>query len=184
MNVIQSKDTTMMKWLRRFFRRITGISTPVGGISWKSSDNSLSKLPTFSKPIYMTYSDNDDFILFLDSNEHRIVFLDTCIDASVTFKKQFEFAEKVKVDLHVIASGTFSGVELPLPNKQGDRITATFYFSDNPVLRYSAGGTGIITVGFNGFFEVSRTAYSGPTTAFHLKEIKASLETKVEILNR
>ncbi len=39
-------------------------------------------------------------------------------------------------------------------------------------------------IGINGFFEVSRTFHGGPTTAFHLKEVRASLESKIDILNR
>ena len=171
-----------MERLRHLLSRIRGISTPLGGVSW--SPSRVSKVPAYREPIYITNSDNDDFISFLETNDRRIVFLDTHLDASVTFKEQVETINKERLDLEFITSGKLNGVSLPLPNKKDDRVTVTFYFTDGHVLKYSAGGTGIITIGFRGFFEVSRTFHSGPTTAFHLKEIGASLEEKVDILNR
>ncbi|MFH1908177.1 MAG: hypothetical protein ABIL11_12485 [Chloroflexota bacterium] len=174
----------MSEWLRHIFRRITGISTPFGGISWHSSATAVSKVPTLRETIYITWPENHEIISFLGTNDRRIIFLDTHIDASVAFKEQFEIVEKERIDLDLITSCAFSGVPLPLPNREGNLVTVTFSFNDDHVLKYSAGGTGIITVGINGFFEVSRTFHGGPTTAFHLKEVKASLEAKVDILNR
>jgi hypothetical protein len=59
-----------------------------------------------------------------------------------------------------------------------------FYINDDHVLNFSAGGPGIVRVDINGFFEVSRTFHGGPTTSFHLKEGRASLETRIDLLNR
>jgi hypothetical protein len=174
----------MSKWLRHIFRRITGFSTPLGGISWNPSATTVSKVPTLRETIHVTWPENDKIISFLENNDHRIIFLDTDIDASVSFKEQFEIVEKNRIDLHRIASGAFNGMPLPLPNRKRDLVAVTFYFNDDHVLRCSAGGTGIITVRITGFFEVSRTFHGGPSTDFHLKEIKASLEAKVDILNR
>ena len=174
----------MSEWLRHIFRRINGISTPFGGISWHSSATAVSKVPTLRETIHITWPENHEIISFLETNDRKIIFLDTHIDASVSLKEQIEIVEKEKIDIDLIASGAFSGVPLPLPNREGELVIITFYFNDDHVLNYSAGGTGIITVGINGFFEVSRTFHSGPTTAFNLKEVKASLEAKIDILNR
>ena len=177
-------EITMIEWFRHIFRRITGISTPFGGISWSPSENRLIKVPTLREPIYITYPDNHEIISFLETNDRRIVFLDTYIDASVVLKEQREIVEKEKLDLGIITSCAFNGAPIPLTNKEGHLVTVTFYFSDDHILKYSAGGPGVITVGINGFFEISRTFHGGPTTAFHLREVSASLEAKVNILNR
>jgi len=173
-----------MKRLRDFFRRITGISTPVGGVSWSLPETRIGKVPIFREPIYITSPYNDEFISFLETNTGGIVFLDTHIDASVTFMEQFEIVNKEGLDLDTITSGKFSGVILPLPNKKGLLLKLTFYFTESHVLKYSSGGTGLITVDVKGFFEISRTLHGGPSTVFHLKEIEASLEDRVAILNR
>ncbi len=174
----------MIERLRKIFRRITGVSTPLGGISWNPSETRVAKVSTFREPIYITYPNNHSIISFLEANDRKIVFLDTHIDASVSIKEQWELAERKGLNLELIASGEFSGMPLPLPNKENSLVTLTFHFSDDHVLKYSTGGTGIVTVDINGFYEVSRTFHGGPTTAFHLKEVKASLEAKIDILNR
>lgn len=174
----------MIHWLRNIFYRITGISTPLGGISWKPSDSRAGIVPKYHGPINLTSPENCDIIAFLEANDHKIVFLDTYIDASVSFEEQWKFAEREKLNLELIAAGQFSGKTLSLPNREGDLITATFYFNDDHVINSSAGGTGIITVDFCGFFEISRTGHSGPTTAFHLKEVKATLEARIDMLNQ
>jgi hypothetical protein len=173
----------MIEWLRQIFRRITGISTPFGGINWSPSATSLSKVPIFRGSIYITSPDNHELISFLGANDGKIVFLDTHIDASVSLKEQFELIEKEDIDISLIASGEFSGAALHLPNKQDSFITATFYFNDDHVLKSSSGGTGIVTVKIRGFFDITQT-FSGSSTAFHLKEVKTSLEAKVDMLNR
>jgi len=173
----------MFKWVKHILSCISGISTPFGGISWDSKEPKNSKVPTFSDPIYVTYTENHNFISFIESNDNRIIFLKTFLDASVSLKEQYDLVEKEGIDIDLIASCKFHGVALPLPNKEGRIVTITFYFKDDHILKFSAGGTGIVRVGITGFFEVSRTFHGGPTTAFHLNEIKASLETKVDILN-
>jgi len=174
----------MIGWLRGIFRRITGISTPLGGISWNPSAPKASTVPTFLGPICITYPANQEFISFLRINDGRIVFLNTYLDASVSAQEHFETAEKGGIDLDLITSCAFSGVPLPLPNGEGSLVTLTFYFCSTHVLKYSSGGTGIVTVGINGFFEISRTFHGGPTLAFHLKEVDAPLELKIDFLNR
>lgn len=172
-----------MERLRRFLRRITGISTPIGGISWNQSESKANEVPTFDEQIYVTDSGNETFIAFLDANDGRIVFLKANLDASVATQKQFEVVEEEGLDLDRISSGRFSGIPLPLPNEENKLVSVVFHFSDRHVLTYSAGGTGVVTVGVTGFFEVSRTFHGGPSTAFHLKEIDAPLEFRLDLLN-
>ena len=102
----------MVEWLRRIFRRITGVSTPLGGISWSPSATSLSRVPIFRGSIYVTSSDNDEVISFLEGNEGKIAFLDTYIDASISTKEEFRLIEKENIDIGLIASGEFSGAPL------------------------------------------------------------------------
>jgi hypothetical protein len=174
----------MIERFRRILRQITGISTPLGGISWNTSATGAATVPMFAEAIYITYPENHRFILFLEDNDGKIVFLNACLDASVALAEQLEAVEREALDLDLIASGRFSGVLLPLPNREGRLVTATFHFCEDHVLTSSAGGTGILTVDISGFFEVSRTFRGGPTTAFHLKEVDAPLDLKVEFLNR
>lgn len=174
----------MFKWISHVLSRITGVSTPLGGISWTQPEARTSKVPTLSEPIYITYAENQKVISFLEVNDNRIVFINTFLDASVSTEEQYNLVEKERLDIDSIVSCEFSGVPLPLPNKEGRLVTITFHFSADHVLNFSAGGTGIVRVGIDGFFGVSRTFHGGPTTAFHLKEVKASLEAKIDILNR
>ncbi len=177
-------QSSKMERLRRALRRITGFSTPLGGISWDLSESKTNEIPIFDKEIYVTYSGNETFISFLDANEGGIVFMRSTLDASMATTKQFEMAEKEGLDLDRISSGQFSGIPLPLPNEGKKLVSVAFHFSDRHVLTYSAGGTGMVTVGITGFFEVSRTLHGGPSTVFHLTEIDAPLELKHDFLNR
>jgi hypothetical protein len=153
---------------------------------WHQQNDKLhkeGKIPKFSGTISITYPANEEIISFLETNNRRIVFLDTHIDASVGIEEQWKIVQKERIDLDLITSGKFSGIPLPLPNKDGI-VNVTFYFRDDHALRFSAGGTGVVMVSINGFFEVSRTVHRGPTLAFHLDEIEASLEKKIEMQNR
>ncbi|MDA8103747.1 MAG: hypothetical protein M0Z71_00040 [Nitrospiraceae bacterium] len=125
----------MIRWLRRILSRITGISTPLGGISWRPSETTIPKVSTSHKPIYVTYPENHEIISFLEANDRKIVFLDTYIDASVSIREQVDIVEKEGIDLDLLTSGSFSGMPLPLPNKEGNLITVTFYFTDDHILK-------------------------------------------------
>ena len=105
----------MIQWLYRIIRRVTGISTPFGGISWNSSPSKIASVPTCRGPICITFPGNEALLPFLNVNESKIVFLDAQLDASTGFPEQFEMIEREKLDLDLIASGNFSGVPLPLP---------------------------------------------------------------------
>jgi hypothetical protein len=169
-------------WIYLFKRRqITGISTPFLGLSWLPPKENSSKIAIFNGSINLTSIDNEAIISFLESNNRKIVFIDTDIDASVGSKEQFDIQQMGEINL---LSSEINGKAFNIPNKSRGLITVTFYFCDGHVLNNSHGGTGLNIVDVNGFFEVSRTAHGGPTTAFHLKEISATLEEKASMLNR
>ena len=173
----------MMDWLRRTLSRITGVSTPLGGISWSPTASSEKTVQTFSEEIFITSCGNREFISFLEANDGRIVFLKTHLDASVATREQHELVEKEAVDIDRIASCSFDGMPLPLPNEDGNLVSVAFNFSEHHVLNYSAGGTGVVMVGITGFFEISRTFHGGPSMIFHLREFDAPLEFRVDFIN-
>jgi hypothetical protein len=105
------------------------------------------------------------------------------LDFSIFNKEQLETAEKEGIDPELFSEGNFGAVALPLPNRAGNRITITFYFSEGHTPKYSAGGTGMLTAHVNGFFEISKSFWSGPSIAFHLREHTAPLEARIEFLN-
>lgn len=182
----------MFRWARSIASRITGISTPFGGVSWRLPERSEERpersgqgnLPSFHGHIYITYSGNDKYIDFLEANNRRIVFLEAHVDASIAIEEQHQIVQEEQIDLHQIASGSFGGVSLPLPNKRGTLTSIVFYFSNGHKLRCSQGGTGIVTVGVSGFFEVAKTYHGGPSTTFYLTEVGISTETKISIFNQ
>lgn len=165
----------MFQWLRR----ITGFSTPLGGLSWSPSKDGHDIVPTFAGEIFLTSEGNDEFISFLDKNTKRIVFLNAIIDASVTIQSQVDFVKSENIDLDYLASGKFSREVYFLQKNLGKLAYVAFYFLENHVLNSSFGGTGIIQVSINGFFEVSPSFHGGPSTVFYLKEIEASLEKTI-----
>ena len=133
----------MVKQIFRWLRRVTGISTPFGGLSWSPSRHRRDDIPTFNGTILFTSEGNDEFILFLDKNAGRIVFLKADIDACVATQKEFEFAESEKIDLDLITSGSLSGHIFPLQNDLGRIAYVAFHFTGNRALNVSFGGTGM-----------------------------------------
>ena len=172
-----------MKWLTKTFARLTGISTPLGGLSW-SRRPPTQTVRTFQGTVQLTSAGNKPFISFLKSNCGRIVFLRAHLDACVATEENYAIIEAESLDIDRIASGSFSGIALPLPNSEGQLLYATFYFLDDHPLRSSAGGTGVVIVEITGFFEVSRTAHGGPSQIFHLREFDAPLEFRVDFVNQ
>src|SRR5690606_11936036 len=125
-----------------------------------------------------------EFLDFLEPNDGRIVFLKTHIDACVATEENYKLIEEEAIDIDRIASGTFNGMALPLPNEIGQLVSVTFHFSEGHKLNYSSGGTGVVTVGVTGFFQVSRTFHGGSTVMYHLREFEAPLEFRVSFVNQ
>jgi hypothetical protein len=172
----------MIEKIFRWLRRITGFSTPIGGISWSPSKTKYDDIPKYNGLILITSGSNDDLISFLEKNSGRIVILDAIIDASVSTLEEIEFVKKNDIDLAPFTSG--GNGTYPLRNTLEGLFYIKFHLAPNHVLNYSAGGTGIVTVSMNGFFELSSTFHGGPSTMFHLKEIEVPLEARLELLNR
>lgn len=175
----------MVKRFRNWLRHITGISTPLGGVSWSNTDSWVGEVSIFQNPICITHPNNDDFIVFLEVNRGgKIVLVDSYLDASVSTKQQYDMTQTRQIDLNLITSGAFSGVPLPLPNIEDKLIDVCFHFLDDHVLTYSSGGTGIVTVPIHGFFEVTKTLHGGPSAIYHLRELTVPVEVKVAVKNR
>lgn len=172
----------MIEKIFHWFRRITGISTPIGGISWSPSKTKYDDIPRYNGLILITSGNNDELISFLEKNSGYIVILDTIIDASVTTLDQIAFVEESNINLDPFSSG--GNKTYPLRKTSGELFYVEFNLAPNHVLNFSAGGTGIVTVAMHGFFEISSTFHGGPSTMFHLKEIEVPLEARIELLNR
>ncbi len=163
--------------------RIRGVSTPLGGISW-APEPSEKMVRSFTDVICVTSPGNERFIGFLRSNDGRIAFLTTHIDACVATEENYRIVDREQLDIDRIAAGDFSGMLLPLPNDAGELVAVTFYFSDRHQLLSSAGGTGVVTVRIVGFFEISSTLHGGPSVQYHLRELDASMDFRVDFMNR
>jgi hypothetical protein len=168
----------------QWFSRITGFSTPFGGLSWSPPESKHDDVPIFDGPILLTSDGNDAFISFLDKNSGKIIFLDSVFDASVAIQDQIAFVEVENLDLELLTSGNFDGISYLLQNNLGKLVYVAFHFAENHVLNVSHGGTGTIMVPVTGFFEVSPSLHGGPSVVFHLKEIEAQLEARLAFLNK
>ena len=148
----------MFEWLRR----ITGISTPIGGLSWSANNEDV---PVFGGEICITCDvpQNRLFVDFTGTNVGRIVFLKLYLDSSVALERQTRWVDEQRLDLSAVASGRFSGVHLPFPNDVGELLSITFHFLPEHIVSPSHGGTGIIMLETIGFFEVSITYHGGPS---------------------
>jgi hypothetical protein len=180
--VILREAVVMVSKLKALLGRITGVSTPFGGLQWDRASTDAVSIARFDGTFCITMSANDAFIGFLESNDSKVVFLNAYLDASVALEEQWDRVEQERIDLDLISSGRFSGISLPLPNRADALTSAVFHFLDGHVLTPSSGGTGTLMVNITGFFEVSRTFHGGPSMTFHLKEIEASLTLKAKFM--
>lgn len=140
---------------------------------------------TFNRRISLTDADDDGFIGFLDRNHARVVFLNAVLDACVATGRQHLWMEALiasGLDVDRLWAGQLDGLVLPLDVGDPPHVTVTFNLLPGHTLLASAGGTGVLTMDLRGFFEVTQTFHSGPTTAFHLREVAAPMETLAERL--
>ena len=79
--------------LKQFLRRITGFSTPVGGLSWELSHREP-PIETFVETVCITLAENDAFIRFLERNTGKLVFFDVWLDSSVAMEEQSRRVEE------------------------------------------------------------------------------------------
>lgn len=167
----------------KWFRRITGISTPLGGISWTPGAGQPD-IETFDDVFCITLAENQSLVEFLHRNDGRIVFMNADLDATVALDEQWARVESEHIDLDRIGGGDLNGLPIALPNKDQRLVGVTFYFREGRVLNASHGGTGVLMVNIAGFFDVSTTFHGGPSTAFHLKEVDAPLALRAEFMRR
>ena len=172
----------MFDWITNILRRINGISTPVGGLSWSSNDQD--DPPTFDGVICITcvVPDNQSFLEFTNRNVGRIVFLNSHIDSSMALERQERWVKEQLIDLDALSSGRFSGRTLAFPNEAMELVSVVFHFRDGHVLSPSHGGTGILMIEVIGFFEISFTFHGGPSRAIHLKEVEAPFDLRARLM--
>lgn len=164
-----------MKLGRKFWKRITGISTPVGGLSWEPKSNEA-PIESFVGTVCITLAENDAFIRFLERNTGKIAFVDAWLDSSVAIEEQWRRAEEEGLDLDEFSSGRLSGATLPLPSRGQDIVGAKFHLLGDRLLHLSTGGTGTLRCQVTGFFHVSTALHSGPSRTFHLREVEAPID--------
>jgi len=157
----------MIELLRKIVRSIPAISKVLDNIPWIKGY----KAQTFCDPINVKLPDNRDIVLFLQTNDNQIVFLDTYIDVSASDGNQLKTIEKDH-DSGVIISSQFSGLSLPLAySGRNCSVAVILSFCDNHILKYSQ-ETNLTRFEIRGYFRVSRT-YHGWTAVFQHTEMKA-----------
>lgn len=156
-----------------FLRRITGVSTPIGGISWAEQKP---RIPIFVGLVNLTWNENQAFFDFLMAHTGKTVGLNVEIDASLSLVSQLEFLKQSSEEFQRIHDCELSGVTIPLPNESGMCVWLTFNLLGSRRLLRSHGGTGIFRMPLKGIFDVIRTAHSGPAVHFHITEEDAGVE--------
>jgi hypothetical protein len=165
--------------LVKSLKRVTGISTPLGGVSWDSS-TALS-IPKFTQPIYLTGGDNGHFVTFLKANDRRLIALNLSLDASIGTEQQHEYVAGKKTVFEQIHSCKLHDLAIPLPCRDHHIVYLKLHFCDPHHQVYSSGGTGVFVLPVRGVFEVVATHHGGPSIIFHLKEVVAPIDVQVSV---
>jgi hypothetical protein len=164
--------------LVEILRRITGVSTPLGGISWAEQKP---RIPKFEGVVNLTWNENRPFLDFLSANAGKTVGLNVEIDASISVPSQEDFLNESPDAFARIHDCELSGVAIPLPNDTGMCVWLTFNLLNARRLMPSHGGTGIFQMSLKGIFEVVRTAHGGPSSHFHITEEEADVEFRLAV---
>jgi hypothetical protein len=172
-----------MKFFNKLVGRITGISTPLGGLSWDPRADA-SGLDSFHGRVSITSQADEGFVTFLEQNSDRLAFVDIVIDACVATSEQEACVEQESLDLDRLCTGRISGMHLPVPNGVPGTQSVKFNLIGDRLLNPSAGGTGCLFLGVTGFFEISTTHHGGPSRTFHLREVDAPIELRAKYLSR
>jgi hypothetical protein len=146
-------------------KRITGLSTPIFGISWAFSTTPA--IEKFTQPVYLTGYGNEDFIEFLNRNDKNVIALDLTMDASISIEMRY----KDRGIFKKIRSGQLNGLTVPLYSRSGDINCLEFHFCSQHPQISSNEETGVFEIPIRSLFDVVRTIHSGPSRIFYLKEV-------------
>lgn len=171
----------MLSWLRSFINRINGFSTPVGGVQWSHPQDSEISISKYEGIISITDEGNEGFLTFLEENKRCIVYIDATIYACLATQRQHETVECEQIDLDSVSRGKISDKLFPLLNSEKAIRYIKFALLPSHRTHPSFGGTGVIQIHIQGFFDVSAAAHGGPSIVFHLTEQPASVEMRLKV---
>lgn len=148
------------------------------------------EIEVFKENIYLTDTNIDTGLIdFLKRNDGKTVYIDNFIDTSLATEENWVIEKQCGVDIDSIVEKKVEDTPLLLPvftDINSLVCTGNYLVLDigkNTTYKYSAGGTGVVMVRFKGFFEVSTTFYSGPSTYYHLKEVEVPYEVREKIVS-
>lgn len=170
----------MFSRVKSLFRRITGFSVPMFGLQWQPPPEPP-EIPAFDGTIAITGDENASVIEFLEANVGNMVFVDCVIDACLATSRHYEVVAQQNLDLDSIAQGEISGKRFALLNPSKALRHLEIGLLPNHRVHTSFGGTGVIQIPLQGFFEVSATAHGGPAIVFYLTEHTASVELRLQV---
>ncbi|XKE44433.1 hypothetical protein LG302_13785 [Halomonas organivorans] len=162
------------------------IASPVE--AYESSVGALG-IEVFQESISLTNSNlGTGLIDFFERNDGRVVYIDNFIDVSMAVEENRVVEERCGLDIDAVVAGNVNGVPLPLPVYENiEQLSCSGHYmvlniGENTTYEYSSGGTGIVMVRFEGFFEVSATYHSGPRIFYHLKEVEVPFEVRDRVV--
>lgn len=142
-----------------------------GSVDSSASESATQTLPTFREPIGITGGSDGSFVAFLEEHVGQVVFLSTTLDLSVAMEPQAQIEQQFQVHDFLEDPTT------PLPLAKDGSVMLALDLIDRRSPLISHGGTGIVQVQCIGYFRVIRTAASGPSIVFHLREIVETIST-------
>jgi hypothetical protein len=146
-----------------------------GSVDSSGRESPTKIIPTFSDPIGITSGNDGLFVAFLEEHVGQLVFLSTYLDLSVSLEQQAQMEQQFQVHDFLENPTT------PLPLAKDGRVMLALERVAGRSPPISHGGTGIVQVQCIGYFRISRTAASGPSTVFHLREIAETISTPTAV---